>query len=964
MVKKKKSFRDSFINFINSLFYKKSRHNKTENADEDLVTSENSAEDTQRINVKEIKKQSAELPKFEGNIFQRFSQRYRYWVKGLNKGLVDVNGSNPSAIFKPRTKLPNVFLSVIVTTLKLFIVLVFLIAAVGLGAVSGIAQAHITTSPNLDIMKITDTKLSSKIFDMNDEFITNYYGLENREWASIEEIPDMLQKAVIATEDSRFHTHNGIDIKRIVGAFIGNFTSDKVQGGSTITQQLIKNSILTPERSYKRKIQEAYLAMQLERQYTKEQILEVYLNEVSLGDSNFGVKAAAKDYFGKELSELNIRECAMLAAVINNSAIYNPRRNYYRTNTPERINNRTNDVLLKMYREGYITTEEYETELNRQVQIIEESTNTGMYEMPHFIEYLISDVINCFIEQHGLENTQENRNKIENEIRTGGYSIYATVDPEIQRIVEETMYNWKDYPKMRSSADNIYNGIPQPQAAATVYDYRLGQIRAIVGARQAPTAKKLPNRAVIAQPIGSSIKPIAVYAPAVDKYGFGCGTIINNIPGPITGWDSETGFPYQGGRTGAVTMRQAIISSLNVAAAKTLLELPPDGNGIKNSIEYLSAFGVDTNPALIKETPSGLALGTNAISSFDLTVAFGTIANKGVYITPVSFTKVLDSKGKVLLDSSNFQQKIQVLKPSTAWMLIDMLTDAVNKGTGTPARIPGMTIAGKTGTNDNYRGISFSGISPYYSSAIWIGSDNYQKMQFGGTGGREAAPIFQAYMSQIHNVKNLSNKKIIEDSPESLGLRKYKVCPVSGKAPTDACYLDHKHPIVEDWFLMGTQPTEPCDMHVVVDVCSETGKLASERCTDVHEESRIFIPKNSDLQVVSDADLQQYLPDYTRIDPSELNPQNYPDQYCEHTSVIIPLDREAEKAKLLEAINWAQTKLNAHAERMTLAHKAKVTALINNAKAVYNNNAKTASQLRDTATNLQAKAWEVFDLYE
>ena len=263
-------------------------------------------------------------------------------------------------LFTKRTKPRNYFINLIFKTCKYFVILLLVCGFSGLGAVLGLARAYVESLPDIDFGSITDLDQTTYIYDINGELLTSRYGSENREWADIEEIPEMLQNAFIAIEDVRFRRHIGVDFKRLIGSFILNMSSDSIQGGSTITQQLIKNTLLSTEQTYKRKIREAYLAIQLEEEYSKDEILEAYLNTIPLGGSVYGVKTAAMDYFGKELSELTLRECATLAGMTQNPSRYNPRLNYYSRNKPEQTDNRANNVLNEMYENGFITLAEYD----------------------------------------------------------------------------------------------------------------------------------------------------------------------------------------------------------------------------------------------------------------------------------------------------------------------------------------------------------------------------------------------------------------------------------------------------------------------------------------------------------------------------------------------------------------------------------------------------------------------------
>ena len=429
-------------------------------------------------------------------------------------------------LFTKRTKPRNYFINLIFKTCKYFVILLLVCGFSGLGAVLGLARAYVESLPDIDFGSITDLDQTTYIYDINGELLTSRYGSENREWADIEEIPEMLQNAFIAIEDVRFRRHIGVDFKRLIGSFILNMSSDSIQGGSTITQQLIKNTLLSTEQTYKRKIREAYLAIQLEEEYSKDEILEAYLNTIPLGGSVYGVKTAAMDYFGKELSELTLRECATLAGMTQNPSRYNPRLNYYSRNKPEQTDNRANNVLNEMYENGFITLAEYDAAIAEQLVVLEESPLQDQNEMLAFVEYCIYDVITQLLKQEGLEDTSANRSAMESRIRTEGYNIYTTIDPEKQKAAEQAVYNYNKYPSMRYSEDKytIQGRNPdgtiitlvQPQASSVVIDYRTGYITAMVGGRTAPVNQKEYNRAYQStMPVGSSIKPVTVSRPSL-----------------------------------------------------------------------------------------------------------------------------------------------------------------------------------------------------------------------------------------------------------------------------------------------------------------------------------------------------------------------------------------------------------------------------------------------------------------
>lgn len=770
------------------------------------------------------------------------------------------------SIFKARTKKPNFVLSVAATTIRLSFIIALCVGLALLGAVIGIAKAFVDTAPTLDLAALDAQDKTSFIYDSEGNLITDYKGTEDRIMVSIDEIPEMLQNAFIGVEDARFYEHNGVDVKRIVGALVANFTSGSTQGGSTITQQLIKQTVLSSEQSYKRKLQEAYLAMELETRYTKKQILESYLNTIFLGGSYYGVRVAAYGYFGKELDQLTLRECAMLAGLTRSPNYYNPRSNFYTrntegSNTPDITNNRTDYVLRQMRENGLITAQQYNAALDRSTaRVLEKSpASTDMYAYPHYVEYAISDVVDTFLDLNGLEDTSANRYAMENKLRTGGYSVYLCLDTEIQEIVEDTLANWSDYPRLRDPSDKVYQSrnadgtyteIEQPQAAACVFDYRTGELKAIVGGRYKPTTRKTLNRASgMTMPVGSSIKPLTVYAPAIDL-GASPASIAYNMPVPISGWKDSSGkdsWPKNyggGGYKGPQSFRSALRNSYNTAAAQILMTYV----GVSRSVEYLHLMGIpDKN---INADPFGLALGSSGITPVQMAVAFGTIANKGVYQQPLSFSRIVDSNGNVVVDMHQQQDRHQVFKPSTAYLVVDMLKEAVQSGTGTKAKISSQVVAGKTGTNSDSKGVFFAGMTGWYSASVWIGHDNYKALSSKATGGNAAAPLWQSFMEKIHKAKNLDSREIIDGTPSDYNLVRVTTCGVSGQLATDACYNDvNGYKTITDYWSADSVPTAYCSMHKSVSICTESGLLATDYCPSYSVESRgiVLIPRGHPL---------------------------------------------------------------------------------------------------------------------
>ncbi len=791
------------------------------------------------------------------------------------------------SIFKARTKKPNFVLSVAATTIRLSLVLALCVALALLGAVVGIAKAFVDTAPTLDLAALDAQDKTSFIYDSQGNLITDYKGTEDRIMVSIDEIPEMLQNAFIAVEDARFYEHNGVDVKRIVGALVANFTSGSTQGGSTITQQLIKQTVLSSEQSYKRKLQEAYLAMELETRYTKKQILESYLNTIFLGGSYYGVRVAAYGYFGKSLDQLTLRECAMLAGLTRSPNYYNPRSNFYTRNTegsstPDITNNRTDYVLRQMRENGLITAQQYNAALDRSTaSVLEKSpASTDMYAYPHYVEYAISDVVDTFLDLNGLEDTSANRYAMENKLRTGGYSVYLCLDTEIQEIVEDTLANWSNYPRLRDPSDKVYQSrnsdgtyteIEQPQAAACVFDYRTGELKAIVGGRYKPTTRKTLNRASgMTMPVGSSIKPLTVYAPAIDL-GASPASIAYNMPVPISGWKDSSGkdsWPKNyggGGYKGPQSFRSALRNSYNTAAAQILMTYV----GVSRSVEYLHLMGIpDKN---INADPFGLALGSSGLTPVQMAVAFGTIANKGVYQQPLSFSRIVDSNGNVVVDMHQQQDRHQVFKPSTAYLVVDMLKEAVQSGTGTKAKISSQVVAGKTGTNSDSKGVFFAGMTGWYSGSVWIGHDNYKALSSKATGGNAAAPLWQSFMEKIHKAKNLDSREIIDGTPSDYNLVRVTTCGVSGQLATDACYNDvNGYKTITDYWSADSVPTAYCSMHKSVSVCTESGLLATDYCPSYSVETRgiVLIPRGHPLYDYIDAygdTIRKYLGEFATL---------------------------------------------------------------------------------------------------
>ncbi len=786
------------------------------------------------------------------------------------------------SIFTKRRRKPSFVLAVIINSLRVLLLLCILGCLALAGSIAGIAKGYMDSAPTLDLAALSDQEQTSFMYDRNGVQLCEYMGTENRVMISLSAMPENLQHAFVAVEDARFYSHNGVDVRRILGALFTNFTTGSNQGGSTITQQLIKNTLLSPEQSYKRKIQEAWLAMQLETRYTKDQILECYLNTIYLGENYYGVQVAGYGYFGKsDLNELTLRECAMLAGMTRNPYYYNCRRNFYTRSGEDKdypavTNDRTDYVLGCMYQNGFITKEEYEAALDPSTAYVPEKSpdSTGLYEHPHYIEYAMREAVQQMLKKNGLENTSANRVRMESELRTGGYHIYLAIDTGIQQQLEDTVYNYSSYPSLRDpqdktyrsrKSDGTYEEIVQPQAAAVIMDYRTGFVLGMVGSRTAPTGRKTLNRAVdMNMPVGSSIKPLAVYAPALEM-GCSPASVTLNMPLPITGWKNDRGedsWPVNYGGSdyrGPETMRTALTNSDNTAAAWALM----NNVTVENAVLFLRQMGVSDEH--INKTPFGVSLGSSGLSPLEMAVGYSTLGNGGMCLSPISVLRItrVDSAGyeQSVTDFTEYQTRTQVFSPSTAWMTLDMLKDAVKNGTGTAAKISGQTVAGKTGTNSDQKGVTFAGLTGYYCASVWIGHDNYKALSSRTTGGNSAAKLWQAFMKKIH--QNLKNREIMEGTGADWGLVKVETCAVSGLLATDACRHDvNGYGTATDYWRAGTQPTQYCPMHLMADVCETTGELAGAGCPDTDREGILVIPVGHPLYNLIGTQYEGVLTDY------------------------------------------------------------------------------------------------------
>lgn len=573
--------------------------------------------------------------------------------------------------------------------------------------------------------------INSKVYDINGKIITEFYQ-ENRNPVPLSKIPSNLINASIAIEDSDFYKHKGISLRGIIRAQWENFKNiilqlkkeAKPHGGSTITQQLAINTFLTREISLNRKLKDILLALQIERSFTKDEILEMYLNEIYFGHGAYGVQSAAKMYFNKNVQDLNLAECALIAGIPRGPSYYSPILNQ------EVSLKRRNIILNRMFKLGYISKEDME-EAKQSPLKLDYHNKRDEIIAPYFSTYILSQLL----EEYGA-----------NVVYKGGLKIYTTLDLKMQNFAEKAL--------QESGHEGAIIAI-EPQT---------GHIKAMVGGKDFGESKF--NRATQAyrQP-GSAFKPF-IYLTALDN-GFTPSSIIEDSPVTFeNGWSPEN---YEKEFSGPVTLREAFEKSINVVGVKLLEQV-----GIKKVINYSHKAGItsELRPDL------SLALGTSEVTPLEIAAAYATIANLGVRIDPLSIIRIEDYSGKIIKD--NIPQKKKVFKEETSYVLINMMEEVIKRGTGWNAKI-GRPAAGKTGTTDNFVDAWFIGFTPDLVTAVYIGNDDRKPLGNKMTGGVVAAPIWAKFMKNA--LENNEKKDFLQ--PDKI--TKISVCKESGLLPTDSC---------------------------------------------------------------------------------------------------------------------------------------------------------------------------------
>lgn len=742
---------------------------------------------------------------------------------------------------------------------KRILIGLLIVILIGIFAAGGIALAMIKSAPPLDVDAIHNLNEDSMIFDNKDEFMDYVPTVEKRSIVSLNEMSQYLKDAAVSIEDERFYNHKGIDIQRIMGAMYTNiknkFTgSQGIHGASTITQQLLKNTLLTNEVNVTRKVQEMYMAIQLEKELSKDDILEAYLNTIPLGGRAYGVEAAAIQYFGKRAKDLNLVESAYIIGVTQN-----PSRFYAFSpaakKDPSPYINKTKTVIGKMLENGYISQEDHDKAIAdidaNGIAFNPQTTNANKLNYEWFSVPVINKVKDDLKLKYNYTDDE-----VEKLITYGGLKIYTTMDRELQDYTTNEILN-KAHTFFRSVPASTSDGnIVQPQMGASVMDYRTGEVKVLVGGRgdhppmsynRATSTKYLRNP-------GSTIKPLTVYAPLIDLKMATAGTAIDDSSSSGD-FSAKYGHKFNNvtnSHLGYITLREAVRQSVNVAAVQA-----EDMLGLSNGVAYGEKFGIRFNSAS-KTSISALALGEfdnnpkdmDGVNPLTMAAAYGTFGNGGTYTDPILYTKVLDRNGQVILESK-LEQK-QVISPQAAYIMYDVLKGPVSY-TGTNAKFGSMPVAGKTGSSTEFRNLWFSGLTPYYSAAVWMGSDVPENLNSKyGLNSNSAALIWGKIMSKVHN--GLDYREI--EMPT--GIVKEQICSVSGKLATDLCAKDPRgSKVYTELFIDGTAPTSLCDAHVSAKVNKTNNKLATDKTLSELIEERVFL---SDKYVSTSDDAQYKVP--------------------------------------------------------------------------------------------------------
>ncbi len=677
------------------------------------------------------------------------------------------------------------------TLFKKIVVLVLIIAVLISSAVAGALLGFIDNSTDL-IAQEYNLDFSSMIYYIDEETgeakeIDRLYSEQNRIWVDIEATPPLLRDAFVAIEDERFDSHSGVDIKRTLGATITYFfKGNKSYGGSTITQQLIKNVTGDNERSPIRKIQEMIRAINLEQKMTKDEIIEMYMNTIYLGQGCHGVQAASNVYFSKDVSELTLAECASIAGITQYPSKYDPLLNYEEHKKKQEL------VLDKMCELGYITETERDEAKAAELRLVKGTAKTSTSKIQsYFVDQVVIDVMNDLMTKRNMSESDATKLLFK-----GGLKIYTTMDPNVQEAMEKVFENNSNFPGAWGD-----NG---PQSAMVVLDPYTGHIKGIMGGRGEKKGNRVLNRATqtVRQP-GSSIKPLSVYAPAIEYGVVTASTLVDDSYLKIGNWEPRNA---DGKFLDKITVRKALELSRNIPAVRIVDKLTVDKsfNFVTKNLSVTSLVEGEKRAdgeVYSDKFYSSLALGglTDGVSVLEIAAAYCPFVNSGIYTKPVSYTKVIDSNGRIILENKPETKK--AMSEQTAYITANMLTGVISSGTGTGARLKNSSImaGGKTGTTTNDVDRWFAGFTPNYVGVVWFGYDMPRNMS--GL-GNPCVSLWKKVMDDIHEEVTIKTIK----QPSSMVSR--AICQISGKIAAGRC--DN---IRYDYFKAGTQPVTFCSSH-------------------------------------------------------------------------------------------------------------------------------------------------------
>ena len=706
------------------------------------------------------------------------------------------------------------------------------ITVIGVGYIVAIVK----NTPPIDVNKVINVDQTLQAYDNKDQFLASLHGKEDTQKSTSDKIPKNLKNAIVSIEDERFYEHNGIDIKRILGAVANDVIyvvtgKGGLQGASTITQQLVKNTILNNKQTIERKVSEMYLSLELEKMLTKDEILTAYLNHFPVGGIAYGAQAGARMYFGTDVENLNLIQCAYLAGVTqapSTYSAYNPNNE----KDPSIYINRTKTVLSKMLEHKYITQNQYDKaikDLDNGKLKFKKSIKDHKLPYEDFIYATVDQVKKDLKSKYKYSDEQ-----VENLISTGGLKVYTTMDKNLQDYTQKVLNNYSNF--NIPGADKLdKDGIPLLQASATVTDYRSGKVLALVGGRGNQGARSLNRAYDSLRATGSSIKPFTVYGPAIDTKKATAATVVDDAPIPksISTYNPKNSPNHY---RGLISLRESLKYSSNVGSVLTQLKV-----GDSTSLSYGEKFGLKF--ANKSKNVSTYALGQfendpkdpDGGNTFIMASAVGTFGNDGVYVTPRLYTKVVDQNGKVILD--NTKQDKRILSPQAAYIVYDMMKGPISYNAG-PAKFGAMPVAGKTGTTSFGKDYWFVGLTPHLSGAVWVGYDNQKPIKGGGS-GITTANLWGKIMQKAN--EGLSTTDIKKPS----GIVEVPVCMDSGLLPTDLCKHDPRgNRVRTEMFIDGTQPTSYCETHVSAAINSLNGKLATDNTPKSLIVNRVFIKKD------------------------------------------------------------------------------------------------------------------------